>query len=297
MAAAELSLLGLGPMGAPMAGRLLDAGWDLTVWNRTAAKTHPFVDRGGRAAATPAEAARPIVLTVLPDLPQVVEVLGGPDGLRAGWRARGIERPILVVHGTTSPADTRDLAERMLRDDGVVLIDAPVSGGTVGAAAGTLSVMVGGDAAVVDALRPVFGAYARLVTRFGDAGSGAVAKACNQIVVASTVAAISEALVLADGAGLDRRDLLDVLGAGLADSEVLRQKREKWISDDFRPGGSARNQAKDLHFVADAARSWGVDLPTADAVRTLFDRTLERGDGDLDHTGVIRTVAARKDPS
>jgi 2-hydroxy-3-oxopropionate reductase len=276
-----------------MAARLVERGHELVVWNRSSGRAAAMGERGARVATSPAGAACEIVLTVLPDLPQVQEVLAGPRGLLAGWRARNVEHPILVIHGTTSPVETAVFAERMLRDEGVVVVDAPVSGGTVGAAAGTLSVMVGADAeATVDRLRPVFSAYGALVTRFGPSGAGALAKACNQIVVASTVAAIAEALALAERGGLDRSAVLDVLAGGLAGSEVLRQKRGKWEGEDFAEGGSARNQVKDLRFVEAAARRWHLDLPAVSAVTGLFQRMVDEGNGDLDHTGVILTLSA-----
>lgn len=286
----SVALCGLGPMGAPIAERILSSGSPLTVWNRTTSRAASIRARGASIATTPFDAAAPIVLTVLPDLPQVEEVVSRPDGLLAGWAKRGVARPVLVIHGTTSPVATADYARRMVADHGVIVLDAPLSGGTVGAAAGTLSIMVGGDQANARNLEPLFQKYGKVVRYFGPAGSGALAKACNQIVVASTVAAIAESLSLADRAGLDRATLIEILSGGLAASEVLHQKKSKWIDNDFAEGGSAYNQLKDLRFVHDAARSLDIDLPVAQSVLELFDRMIARGDGDLDHTGVIRTI-------
>ncbi|GAA1937693.1 2-hydroxy-3-oxopropionate reductase [Microbacterium aoyamense] len=291
--AEPVSICGLGPMGGPIAGRLLDAGSHLTVWNRTPSRTDPFVARGASFALTPSDAALPIVLTVLPDLPQVEGILAGDDGLLAGWAARGVSHPVLVVHGTTSPVDTAAFARTMEREHGVSVVDAPLSGGTIGAAAGTLSIMVGGDPMIARHAEPIFRLYGRVIRYFGPAGSGALAKACNQIVVASTVAAISEALSLAARAGLEKSTVIEILEGGLAASEVLRQKKSKWLSADYTEGGSAANQLKDLRFVEEAARELSIDLPVSTAVMSLFAEMVAAGEGELDHTGVIRVVERR----
>jgi 3-hydroxyisobutyrate dehydrogenase and related beta-hydroxyacid dehydrogenases len=277
-------------MGAPIATRLARARVDLTVWNRTSSVAERFRADGVRVAVNPADAARQIVLTVLPDLPQVREVLGRPDGLLAGWKRSGIDAPVLVVHGTVSPIGVRELAEEAWAESGVTVVDAPVSGGTVGARAGTLSVMVGAQEDVFERVLPVFAAYAETAIRMGQVGAGSMAKACNQVVVAGTVAAVSEAVALARRSGLDVADLMRVLTGGLADSEVLRQKAQKWVSRDFTEGGSARNQLKDLDIVLSAAGDAGLDLRVARSVRALFAEMISRGDGDLDHTGVYRTI-------
>lgn len=289
-APADLSVCGLGPMGAPIAARLIDAGTPLTVWNRTVSRAEPLGRRGASVARVPADAAARTVLTVLPDLPQVEELTSGVDGLLAGWRARGIAEPVLVIHGTTSPVATSAFARRMREDHSVTVIDAPLSGGTVGATAGTLSIMVGGDESVVPLVLPTFRAYGTVIRYFGPPGSGALAKACNQVVVAATVAAVSEALALGQRAGLDSATLIDVLEGGLASSEVLRQKKDKWLREDYAEGGSAVNQLKDLRFVEQAAESLGLRLPVAHAVTHLFESMVSAGDGALDHTGVIRTI-------
>src|SRR3954451_2334512 len=247
-----VSLLGLGRMGEPIARRLLPALGSLTVWNRTPAKAAALSHAGARVAASPAEAAAPVTLSVLTDLGDVEEVLGGEDGLMAGWAAAGVQRPVLVVHGTVSPVGVATLAER-LAEAGIDVVDAPLSGGVAGAESGALSVMVGGTDAAVSRAWPVLTLVGSTVRHLGPSGAGETAKACNQVVVAATVTALAEALVLADATGIDRTRLLELLGGGLADSEVLRQKRERWISGDFHGGGSAFNQLKDLRFVAETA--------------------------------------------
>ncbi|ROQ04499.1 2-hydroxy-3-oxopropionate reductase [Rathayibacter sp. PhB93] len=286
----RLSLLGLGPMGAPMARNLLAAG-PLTVWNRTASRAAPFAELGAVVAPTPAAAAGDVVLTVLPDLVQVESLLMGEDGLLAGWRAAGIAAPVLVVHGTVSPIAVAALARRLAAEHGVQVVDAPLSGGTVGARDGTLSIMVGGADEPVARVLPVFERLGRTVRHLGPSGAGATAKLCNQIVVAGTVAVVSEALLLARSAGLDPATVVELLQGGLARTAVLEQKSRKWLDEDFAEGGSARNQLKDLRFVAESAAAEGVALPTTAAVTALFERMIAEGDGDLDHTGVHRTLA------
>lgn len=285
-----VSVLGLGPMGRPMAENLLAGYGPITVWNRTAGKAEALAAHGAVVASTPAEAATETTLTVLPDLVQVEGLLDGPDGLLAGWTARGISSPVLVVHGTVSPVAVADFARRMQTDRGVIVVDAPLSGGTVGAEAGTLSIMVGGDPDVVDSLNSLFRYVGSTIRYLGPSGSGAMAKACNQIVVAGTVAAVSESMLLARQAGLDLAVMREILQGGLARTEVLAQKGDKWLHEDFSEGGSAKNQLKDLGFIAQAAEANGLSLPTTSAVTDLFARMVADGLGELDHTGVYLTI-------
>lgn len=289
----SLALLGLGPMGEPMARRLLAADGNLTVWNRTSAKAAPLLALGARVASTPADAASDIVLTVLPDLSQVESLLAGPDGLLAGWASKRITDPILVIHGTVSPTAVAAFSERVLRENGLVVLDAPVSGGTAGAENGSLSIMVGGNEDAAQSLEPIFQALGTTVRYLGPSGAGELAKACNQIVVAATVTAVSEAMLLARKGGLDISVMLELLQGGLADSQVLRQKGQRWLANDFTGGGSARNQLKDLGFVLDAANAEGIDLPLSRTVTDMFTDMVTQGDGALDHTGIFRTIAQR----
>ncbi|HKS02305.1 MAG TPA: NAD(P)-dependent oxidoreductase, partial [Arthrobacter sp.] len=174
----SVALLGTGPMGAPIARNILAAGVPLTLWNRTPDKARAIA--GGRVAGTPAEAAAGVVLTVLPDLPQVANLLPGDDGLLAGWRAAGVEEPVLVIHGTVSPVAVARFAEDCKSRYGVTVVDAPLSGGTIGAEEGRLSTMVGGPGDTVQRLQPLFELYSSTVVRFGEAGAGSTVKACNQ---------------------------------------------------------------------------------------------------------------------
>jgi 2-hydroxy-3-oxopropionate reductase len=286
----SVALLGTGPMGAPIARNIIAAGVTLKLWNRTAHKAKAIP--GGHAVDSPAEAANQVVLTVLPDLPQVEQLLHGPDGLLAGWKAARIENPVLVVHGTVSPVAVAAFAAECRDTHGVTVIDAPLSGGTIGAEAGRLSIMVGGPCDVVKGLEPLFGLYSSTVLRFGDTGAGSIVKACNQIVVAATVTSLSEAMALAEASGLDLGKVQSVLAGGLANSEVLRQKGQRWIDADFDGGGSARNQLKDLAFIAEIAAEAGLDLPVSSSVRGAFQTMISKGLGELDHTGVYLSIRA-----
>lgn len=285
-----VSILGLGRMGRPIAERLLDSFGSLIAWNRTPSKAESLITRGAHLAASPAGAAADIALTVLTDLSDVRDVLRGDDGLLAGWRRARIDRPVLVVHGTVSPTGVAELA-RELAAEGVGVVDAPLSGGVAGAESGTLSVMVGGEDWAVSKAMSVLEKVGSTVVHFGAPGAGEIAKACNQVVVASTVTAISEALVLADAWELDRSQLLRILSGGLADSEVLRQKRDRWLAADFSGGGSAVNQLKDLRFAADTAAAKGLRLPVSLMLKEVFERMIAEGRGDLDHSAVELTIA------
>ncbi|MDQ0802138.1 NAD(P)-dependent oxidoreductase [Arthrobacter sp. SLBN-112] len=284
----SVALLGTGPMGAPIARNILAAGVPLALWNRTPDKARAIA--GGSVAASPAGTARDIVLTVLPDLPQVEALLKGDDGLLAGWQRAGTEQPILVIHGTVSPVAVAAFGEECLRNWGVTVVDAPLSGGTIGAEEGRLSIMAGGPRDAFERCAPLFGLYGAKVAWFGETGAGSTVKACNQIVVAATVTALAEAMALADASGLDLADVQSVLAGGLANSEVLAQKGQRFIDQDFDGGGSAKNQLKDLNFIAEAAANSGLKLPLAGCLHSVFEEMIAAGDGDLDHTGIYRTI-------
>lgn len=286
----SVALIGTGPMGAPIARNILAGQVPLTLWNRTPEKARAI--GGGTVVATPAAAASEVVLTVLPDLPQVAALLSGEDGLLAGWRSAGIEHPVLVIHGTVSPVAVAEFADDCLRNWGVTVVDAPLSGGTIGAEEGRLSIMVGGPAEVVKGLTPLLELYSSTVLRFGLTGAGSTVKACNQIVVAATVTALAEAMALASTAGLDLEKVQTVLAGGLANSEVLRQKGRRWIDQDFEGGGSAKNQLKDLNFIAEIAAECEIKLPLADSIRNAFQLMIDEGYGDLDHTGIYRAIVS-----
>jgi 2-hydroxy-3-oxopropionate reductase len=282
-----VGFVGLGVMGRPMARNLVRAGHRVVVWNRSAGPAAELAAAGATVARTPAElaAAAPVVLTMLPDLPQVEEVLRRDDGLLAGMH----QGSVLVVMGTVSPVEVRDLGAR-LEPAAVAVVDAPVSGGDVGAEQATLSIMVGGRPEDVTRVRPYLEAMGTTVDHLGPLGAGQLAKACNQIVVAATLTALSEALVLARRGGLDPQRVFAVLGGGLAASRVLEVKGPKLLGGDFRPGGAAAFQHKDLGFALAAAREEGVALPLTALVDQLYGAARWNGFGDDDHSVVVRVI-------
>ena len=282
-----VAFLGLGRMGRPMAGRLANAGFAVRAWNRSPRT----LDRpkGGSldVVANPAEAAAgaDVVITMLPDLAEVEQVWACPHGLAAGITAG----TVLVIMGTVSPVAVRAWAP-VAHAAGVRVVDAPVSGGDVGAIEGTLSIMVGGDDDDVERVRPVLEPMASRVRHLGPLGAGQLAKACNQIVVATTLAALAEAVTLARHGGLDVTELLDVLASGLAGSRALEVKRNQLISGDYMPGGSAAFQHKDLGFALEAARQSSTALPVTALVDQLFGSLRWTGQGEQDHSAVVRVI-------
>ncbi|WP_166846014.1 NAD(P)-dependent oxidoreductase [Isoptericola sp. BMS4] len=287
-----VGFLGTGPMGAPMARHLLAAGFDVALWNRTTARAAAVAEDEPRAtvAATPADAARPVVVAMLPDLPQVRDVVDRADGLRAGWAAAGVADPVLVVMSTVSPVAVAAWASE-LAADGVRLVDAPVSGGVEGAEAGTLSVMAGGAEEDVVRVRPLLDAMAGTVRRLGPVGAGSLTKACNQIVVGGTLNALAEAVAVARTGGLDLEAVLDVLGAGLAGSRLLADKSRRYLAGDYDHGAACRTQLKDLEFGIAAGEELGVDTAVTQVARDRYRRMVERGDAELDHSAVVRVVS------
>ncbi|WP_405513214.1 NAD(P)-dependent oxidoreductase [Streptomyces canus] len=295
-----VGFVGLGAMGLPMAANLAKAGFDVLVWTRGRIPLDAAVAAGCRAAGRPADVAAGArtVITMLPDLPQVREVSAGPDGLLAGLdtAAPAEAMDTLVVMGTVSPVAVRALAQE-LRSFGVTVVDAPVSGGVTGARDATLSIMAGGTPYAVESVRPYLTAMGSTVRRMGDTGAGSLAKACNQLVVAGTLVALAEAVVLGEHGGLDPAALLEVLAGGLASSEVLAQKRRHLADSDFTPSGPARYLHKDLGFVLDSAADAHVELPLSTSVARLYAAIDDRGLGDLDNSVVLRLLREDNSPS
>ncbi len=287
-----VGVIGLGIMGAPMARNLLRAGFPLVVWNRTAARAEPLVEEGAEQAGSPREVAEraAITITMLSDSPDVAEVYRAPDGVLAGVTSREREiPPVLVDMSTIAPRVARELAQEAAAR-GAAMLDAPVSGGDVGAREGTLSIMVGGDADALARARPALEALGTRITHVGGSGAGQVVKACNQIVVGLTLEALGEALVLGSKAGVDPRAIVDALGGGLAASRVLEVRGEKLLARDFAPGFRLDLHAKDLGIVLETARELDVALPGAALVAELFEAERERGHGDADNSTVVRAL-------
>ena len=219
---------------------------------------------------------------MVPDTADLEAVLDGPTGILAGAH----DGLIVCAMGTHLPAAMPPLAERCATR-GCTLLDAPVSGGEIGAADGTLSIMVGGDASAVERARPVLEAMGRSVVRIGGSGAGQLAKACNQLIVGATIAAVAEALALARAAGVDPAIVRDALAGGFASSRVLEVHGRRMLERDFAPGGRAALHAKDAHIILDTAAALGLDLPVFPAVAEAFDRLVAEGGGELDHAALI----------
>lgn len=289
----KVGFVGLGIMGYPMAKNLAQAGYELTVHNRTPSKSGSFADETGAAiASTPREVAEDsdMIITMLPGPPEVEEVVAGEKGLLAG----AAEGSLLVDMSTSSPPLARRLAEKA-SGFGVSMLDAPVSGGDVGAIEGALSIMVGGEEKDFERMRPLFEVMGETVTRVGESGTGQVVKAANQIVVALVIEAVSEALVLAARGGVSPEKVLDVLGGGLAANKVMEVKREKFLSGDFSPGGKVKSHHKDLRIALEAARKSGVALPATALVDQLFSALMAKGRADHDHSALITLLEEESD--
>ncbi len=282
----RLAFLGMGVMGAPMARNLLRAGYPVTVWNRTAAKAEALRADGAAVAATPAQACRAaeVVLACLFDAAAVEAVVDGAEGLLT---AIGPGQ-VFIDHTTNSPPVVERLAAR-LGERGAAMLDAPVSGGDVGAIEGTLSIMVGGDPAVFERCRPILAAMARSVTLMGEAvGAGSYAKLANQIMVAVHLGAMGEALVFGAKAGLNLERLVEALGAGMANSAAFQLKIEKVLSGEFTPGAEVNVHHKDLTYIREAMDALGISLPLANLMRDLYRQAVAQGLGHEDHSAIIR---------
>jgi 2-hydroxy-3-oxopropionate reductase len=283
----RIGFIGLGIMGAPMAANLVKAGYPVTAYNRSPAAAGRLADLGGRAATSLGEAVREadVVITMLPDTPDVEAVVLGADGVLAN-------APDGLLHidmSTISPAASRALAERAAAA-GVRSLDAPVSGGEQGAVEGSLSIMVGGEPADVDAARPVLGALGATVVHVGPAGAGQTVKAANQLLVAGIIELVAEALVLIEAAGVDPGPATRVLAGGLAGNRILDRKAAGMLARDFTPGFRVDLHHKDLGIVLAAAREAGVAIPLGAVVAQLMGALRAQGDGGDDHTALLKLV-------
>jgi 2-hydroxy-3-oxopropionate reductase len=285
--AETVGFIGLGIMGKPMAKNLMEAGYDLVVHNRSPEKAEELAGEGATAAGTPREVAEgcDVVITMLPDSPQVEEVLSGEGGVFEGVR----EGVLIVDMSTISPVVTESLSARA-KEKGASLLDAPVSGGDVGAIEGTLSIMVGGDEEDFERAKPLFDVMGKTVTHVGPTGAGQVTKAANQIVVALTIEAVSEALVLGSKGGVSPEKILDVLGGGLAGNKVMEVKREKFLSHTFDPGFRSELHHKDLGIALAAGREYGVALPVTAVVDQMLLTMRRKGWGGEDHSALLRII-------
>ena len=287
----KVGYIGLGLMGKSIARNILKAGFPLVVHNRSSAAVDELVAEGASQASTPREVAEQVdvIFTNLPDTPDVEKVVLGANGILSGAHP-GL---IFVDNSTIKPAVSRQLADR-LAEKGVLSLDAPVSGGDIGARNATLTIMVGGPAEALERVMPVFQAMGKTITHVGQAGAGQIAKAANQIMVAAQMVAMGELLIFAQQAGADPARVVEAIKAGAAQCWALDIKPPRLFAGNRAPGFKAYMQAKDLNIVMETAHEYGVPLPATAANTQLYNAMLQMGMGELDNSaviGVIETLA------
>lgn len=284
----RLGYIGLGIMGRPVALNLLRAGYPLFVWARRPERLEPILQAGGQSCDSPQAVAEraEVVFTNLSDTPDVEAVVLGRQGLLAG-----VQPGALVVDmSTISPSATRAMAAR-LRERGAELLDAPVSGGEQGAIAGTLSFMVGGTREAFERVRPLLEVVGKNIVHCGESGAGQITKACNQVVIAQTLAGVAEAFVLARAAGVDPAGVREALLGGFASSRVLETHGLRMLEGNYRPGFKARLHQKDMHIVLETARELGIALPGAALTTQYVNALVGAGMGELDSSALYRILA------
>ena len=282
-----IGFIGLGIMGKPMARNLLKGGYALVVHSRSRPPVEELGGEGAEIAASPQEVAArtQVVITMLPDSPDVEQVYAGERGVFAGAGPG----TLLIDMSSISPVVARELALEAKRR-GLDMLDAPVSGGEAGAIGATLSIMIGGEASAVERALPIFQLLGKNIVHVGNAGAGQVTKAANQIVVGVTIAAVSEALVLATKAGVDPAKVRQVLLGGFAQSRVLDAHGQRMLEHNFRPGFRVRLHEKDLNIALAAGGEYGVPLMVTGIVAQMMTAMRSMGRGDLDHSGLVTFI-------
>jgi 2-hydroxy-3-oxopropionate reductase len=283
----RVGYIGLGLMGKSIARNILKAGFPLVVHNRSRAAVEELVGEGAKAAFSPKEVAEQVdvVFTNLPDTPDVESVVLGANGIIEGAHA-GL---IYVDNSTIKPAVAREIARR-LAEKGVLALDAPVSGGDIGARQGTLAIMVGGAAEALEKVRPIFEAMGKTITHVGEAGAGQIAKAANQIMVAAQMVAMGELLIFAKKAGADPQKVVEAIKGGAAQCWTLDVKPQRLFAGNRAPGFKAYMQTKDLDIVIETARQYGIPLPSTAVHTQLYHAMLEMGMRELDNSAVIGVI-------
>ncbi len=281
---AKLGFIGVGIMGKPMASHLLEAGHTVNVYDVDSKSVQELASKGAMACNSSKEVAEKsdIVFTMVPDTPDVEAVLFGKNGVAEGVRAGSI----VVDMSSISPITTKEFAKKLAEKD-VEMLDAPVSGGQVGAENATLSIMVGGKPAVFAEIKPYFELMGKNIVHIGSNGDGQTCKVANQIVVAETIMAISEALLFASKAGADPSKVREALLGGFAQSRILDLHGKRMIERTFQPGFRIRHQQKDLNNALQGARSLGMSLPGVAVAQELFNALAAQGDSNLDHSALV----------
>jgi 3-hydroxyisobutyrate dehydrogenase-like beta-hydroxyacid dehydrogenase len=284
----HIALLGTGLMGTPMAQRLLNAGFQLTVWNRSPDKAQALRPLGATVAATPAQAVRDaqVVITMLQDGNAVADVLFA-QGAAQAMQAQSV----VLDMSSIAPAQATAHAQR-LHTLGIAHIDAPVSGGTVGAQQGSLAIMAGGDEAVFNQLQPVFAAMGN-ATHVGPTGAGQLAKLANQMIVGITIGAVAEALLMAEKGGANMAKVRQAIGGGFAQSRILELHGQRMVERDFTKRAAMTVQLKDMRNALNTAQSLGFDAPVTTLFEGLYAQAVDDGLADLDHSGLFVALAKR----
>ena len=287
MSKPKIGFIGLGIMGKPMAGHLVDAGYELVVHNRNRDAVNELVGKGAAEAHSGKEVAEQsdILITMLPDSPDVESVALGEGGIIEGAH----EGLIFVDMSTIAPSVTTQVGEALAKK-GVQSLDAPVSGGDIGAQNATLSIMVGGDEDTFNTVKPLFDVMGQSAILCGPLGAGQTVKACNQILVAVTIAGVSEALTMGTKAGVDPIKIVQVLSGGLARCGVLENRGERMVNGDFDPGFRIRLHYKDLNIIQKTSNDFDVPLPVTSEVFELFKTAMVKGRGELDHSGLLTVI-------
>lgn len=283
----KLGFVGLGIMGLPMALNLRRAGFEVAVYNRTTSRGDALKAEGAKVCASPKEVAEnaDIIFTCVSDTPDVEHVIFGAGGIIEGAKAGSV----VVDMSTISPDATRDFAKK-LAEKNIAMLDAPVSGGETGAIAGTLSVMCGGKPDVFARVKPYFEKMGKNIVHVGDHGAGQVAKACNQIVIAVSIEAVAEAMLLAEKCGVDGAKVREALLGGFAASKVLDIHGNRMLTNNFAPGFKAHLHRKDMGIVMDTAAKAGVALPAATLATLNLDAVIKNGDGELDSSAIYKVL-------
>ncbi len=287
MSGLRVGYIGLGLMGKSIARNILKAGFPVVVHNRSRAAVEELVAEGAKEAFSPKEVAEQVdvVFTNLPDTPDVELVVFGENGIIEGAH----EGLIFVDNSTIKPAAARAIAAR-LAEKGVMALDAPVSGGDIGARQGTLAIMVGGPAEALEKVRPVFEAMGKTITHVGEAGAGQIAKAANQIMVAAQMVAMGELLIFAKKAGADPQKVVEAIKGGAAQCWTLDVKPQRLFAGNRSPGFKAYMQTKDLDIVIETARQYGIPLPSTAIHTQLYHAMLEMGLRELDNSAIIAVI-------
>ena len=282
-----IGFIGLGIMGKPMARNLMKAGYQLVVYNRSPGPMNELAAEGARTASNAREVAEQsnVVITMLPDSPQVQEVMTGENVVLAGAKAN----TLVIDMSTISPVVTQQLAQAA-QARGVHMLDAPVSGGDVGAQQGTLSIMVGGSSEDFERAKPLFEVLGKTIVHVGGTGAGQVVKACNQVVVALTIEAVSEALVLGSKAGVDPAVIIQVLSGGLAANRVMEMRGPNFLQHNFQPGFKIALHEKDLGIALATGHEYGVPLPVTAIVDQMLQALKVRGQGEQDHSALLTLI-------